>query len=403
MRISCVGGGPAGLYFAVLARLRGHDVVVRERYPRGVTHGWGVALWNDVVAQLEQHDPASAERIRSHASRWHDWVVAVQGRPAVTLPSEAWTISRHVLLDVLGRRAEELGADVRYESEVDGRDVLDDADLVVASDGVNSRLRRRYASAFNSRIELGRNQYIWLGTEHGFDSFVFPFVESEAGWLWAHAYPHSREGSTFIVETGPQTWSGLGLDTLGPEPTLRLLEELFADHLGGHRLRLPAGAAGTAPWAQFTHLTNERWHAGNLVLVGDAAHTAHFSIGSGTRLALQDAMALAGALDRYPTLGQALPAYEQQRSADVRHMQQLARNSASWLEHLDRYIGYDSDRFARLLDCRRSSLLQRLPPAAYLRSVQLASAMPRVTDRARRVLRSGARPALQAVPDRTAR
>lgn len=392
MRIACVGGGPAGLYFGILASvLPGvHEVTVYERFPAGHTYGWGVVLPYGLLQDLDERDGPTARAIREAAFRWGPQIVDVDGREPVTVETHGYSLRRSELLRILRKRAVELGVTVRFESEVRRVDDLADVDLVVVSDGVGSVLRGAHEQALGTAVRRGRNKYMWLGTSRVFDSFTFPFVRTEAGWVWAHAYGFDSGTSTFIVETGAETWSGLGFDQLTPEETLRRLESLFEAQLEGHELRLPPGTEGRTPWLEFQTITNERWHEGRLVLVGDAAHTAHFTIGSGTRLAMEDAMALADALSGHDSLDTAISAYETLRIPGVRKAQREAANSAFWFENLPRYIDQDGKRFVQLLLARRSSALRRLPPRAYLLLAAAAGSMPgparwlrRVVERAR--------------------
>ncbi|MGY1638878.1 FAD-dependent monooxygenase, partial [Geodermatophilus sp. SYSU D00742] len=367
MRIACVGGGPAGLYFGILARLldAGHEVTVYERFPEGVTYGWGVVFPDDLLTQLDARDVPTAQQVRKHAHRWVDTLVDVQGREPVRISGHGYAMGRQTLLGLLADRARELGVVVRYDHPVRAGTDLADADLVIAADGVNSRLRDRAPEAFGTSVAQRRNKYIWLGTSRVFGSFTFPFVETGAGWVWAHAYAFDDETSTFVVETTPETWRGLGFDRLDVDATMRRLEDVFAGVLDGHALRPQPGGHRTAPWLEFQAVTNARWHDGRVALVGDAAHTTHFTIGSGTRLALEDAMGLADALTEHDALEPALEAYGRRRSAQLRMTQRKAANSARWFEHLPRFI--EQDRFPDLLLRRRSALQFHLPPGVFLR------------------------------------
>jgi anthraniloyl-CoA monooxygenase len=387
MRIACVGGGPAGLSFGILARQQGHEVTVHERLPEGVTYGWGVVFWDDLLHELDERDPVTAAAVRKHAFRWEDQVVDVQGRAPVHVPSHGYSTGRHTLLRLLADRARDVGVELRYESPVQDPAELHDVDLVVACDGVGSGVRKRSEDVFGTAVTRRRNKYIWLGTSRVFDSFTFPFVQTPAGWVWAHCYGFDAASSTFIVEMAPETWQGLGLDRLGTDETMRRLEELFAAQLDGHPLRPQSGAGETAPWLEFQLVTNRRWHAGNVALMGDAAHTTHFSIGSGTRLALEDAMGLADALREHPDLETALTAYGDRRAAELAHAQSEALNSAAWFESVPRYIDRDAGTFAELMMARRSALLPHVPPAAYARLAALASRAPALTNAGRRALR----------------
>jgi len=378
MRIACVGGGPAGLYLAILMKRRdpGHEVTVFERNPAGVTYGWGVVFWDDLLEGLRANDPPTAQAIAEEAFRWTDQHILVDGRPPDSLPGFGYSMRRQRLLDILTARALELGVGVRFESEVEDPDRLGRPDLVVACDGVNSRLRRRHPDGFGTRIDTGRNRYMWLGTTKVFDSFTFAFVRTPAGWVWCHAYGFDAGTSTFIVECQPETWAGLGFGRLGLDDSIHRLEQLFEAQLDGHPLVAQAPAADRAPWLAFRTVTNERWHHGRVVLAGDAAHTTHFTIGSGTKLAIEDAIGLAAALGGHRELESALAAYEQQRRTALLLLQREARNSARWFENLPRYVRLGSPRFAALLHHRRSQLLTRMSPAGYYRLRWATERMP---------------------------
>jgi anthraniloyl-CoA monooxygenase len=386
MRIACVGGGPAGLFFSILARRldAGHEVTVYERFPAGVTYGWGVVFWNDLLAQLDERDPTTAELVRAHAFDWQDQLIDVPGRAPVRIPGHGFSMARRTLLELLAGRATELGVDIRYEHPIGDPSDVGDADLVVACDGVNSALRARGGEGFGTTVARGSNRYMWLGTSRVFDSFTFPFRRTEAGWIWAHAYGFDGNTSTFVVETTSETWHGLGFDRMAAEATMRRLEEIFAGPLEGHRLRPQPGTRDIAPWLQFQGVTNTRWHYGPVVLMGDAAHTTHFTIGSGTRLALEDAMALADALNSCDDLEQALESYGRRRRAALRTTLRSAANSARWFEQVPRHV--EHDRFADLLLRRRSAFQFYLPPAAFLRLSDAALSVPAVTDPVRRAV-----------------
>jgi anthraniloyl-CoA monooxygenase len=374
VRVVCVGGGPAGLYFASLLKQRDprHDVTVIERNPPGQTYGWGVVFWNDLLHDLHDSDPAAAREISAHCFRWEGQAVHVQGRESVQLGGQGYSMSRQRLLQILARRATDVGVRVQFEREVEDLAQLPAADLIVACDGVQSRLRRLHADRFQTSLAVGRNKYIWLGTTKVFDAFTFAFVPTAAGWIWFHAYGFGSEASTCIVECSPETWRGLGLHRLGPDEGVALLERTFHRYLDGHPLIGQGGDLARTPWLNFREVTNGRWHHHNLVLMGDAAHTTHFTIGSGTRLALQDAIGLAASLHEHDDLGSALEAYEHRRKAALVLAQRQARNSARWFENIPRYIGRGSPQFTTLLGQRRSRLLAHLPPGAYCQLHQAA-------------------------------
>jgi 2-polyprenyl-6-methoxyphenol hydroxylase-like FAD-dependent oxidoreductase len=365
VRIVCVGGGPAGLYFAILMKERdpNHEITVLERNPRGVTYGWGVVFWDDLLDELHAGDPETAREIGASAFRWNGQLLAVEGKEPVHERGRGYGIGRKRLLEILTARALALGVDLRFEHEVEDLSELSDADLLVASDGVSSRLRKAHRDRFKTAENVGRNKYIWLGTSRVFDTFTFAFVDTEAGWIWCHAYGFDRDTSTFIVECSPETWTGLGFDRLGDDDTIVLLEQLFASQLDGHPLR----ANGRARWLNFRTLTNEQWHHGNLVLMGDAAHTTHFTIGSGTKLALEDALELAAALREGAKLRPALESYETRRRRALVPAQSDARFSAQWFETIPRYACLEPEQLFALLRERRSPLLPRIPAPAYYR------------------------------------
>jgi anthraniloyl-CoA monooxygenase len=355
MRIVCVGGGPAGLYFAILAKLAdaGHDVVVYERNPAGVTYGWGVVFWDDLLDDLFREDPVSARAIWDSAAQWDEYEVRVPDRRTTYLPGYGFSLGRHRLLEILTARAVALGVDVRTEHDVTNLAGMADADLVVACDGAGSVVRRLQPERFGTEVDLGRNKYTWLGTRKVFDTFTFGFEETPAGWIWFHAYPFDDETSTFIVECQPETWLALGFDRLGPDECVARLERVFARHLDGHPLINQSRGLGTTPWLSFRRVTNERWHHGKVVLMGDAAHTTHFAIGSGTKLAMQDAIGLAEKLRGHESLEAALAAYGRERRAAIAPLQRAALSSSEWFEQVHQYTDQDATQFSYSLSNRR--------------------------------------------------
>jgi anthraniloyl-CoA monooxygenase len=386
LSITCVGGGPAGLLFAILARAGGHHVTVVEQQEPDQSFGWGVVFWDNLLRQLDDADPVTAGLVREHAYTWHDQVVIVDGRAPVTVPSYGYSLRRRRLLELLRSRAAAVGARIE-ERRVSGlEDVSAGADLVIASDGVHSTLRSQQQAAFGTRLSRLRNHYIWLGSDREFDSFTFPFVPTAAGWIWAHAYGFDTAASTFVVETSPETWAGLGFDRMDPTETVAALERHFADVLDGARLYPPAGTQDRTPWNRFLRVRNRRWSVGNLALMGDAAHTTHFTIGSGTRLAMEDAIVLASALAREPSVPAALAAYEDIRQRQLRGVQRDALRSARWYENVPRYLGRSDADFARMMDDRRSPVMGALPVGAYLKLTRTANAMPAVAEPLRRLV-----------------
>jgi anthraniloyl-CoA monooxygenase len=369
MKIVCVGGGIAGLYFATSVKLRDkdHDIIVVERNPAGVTYGWGVVFWGDLLDNLYNNDPKSAQEIRDSATRWVDQEVHVRGKHTSYLGGYGFSIGRKHLLDILAKRAMDLGADVQFEREVEDLSKFADADLIVACDGANSGVRQLYIDHFQTSIAAGRNKYIWLGTHKVFDAFTFAFVQTGAGWIWFHAYRFDSDTSTCIVECSPEAWEGLGFGEVGPDESIALLEKIFEPYLDGHSLINQMRHLGKTPWRNFRSISNERWYHDNIALMGDAAHTTHFTIGSGTKLAIEDAIGLAEKLHKYDNLQVALEAYEEERRTALLMLQSEARTSAQWFENIHRYIDLEPTKFASLLEQRRSRLLHKVPPLWYYR------------------------------------
>ncbi len=345
--------------------------VPRHHRPRAEPRRIDLRLGRDLLErparQTPRSDPESALAVSENSVRWSDGVAHVRNRTTVHHGDEGFGIGRRRFLDVLADRARSLGVRIEYEHEIGADDPLPEADLVVAGDGVNSVLRGRYADHFGSETVLGRNRYIWLGTTKVFDSFTFAFVESEHGWIWCYGYGFSDGHSTCVIECSPETWTGLGLDRASEADGLALLEKLFADVLDGHELIGRAQSDGAAQWLNFRTLTNRTWHRDNLVLIGDAAHTTHYSIGAGTTLALEDAIALAEALSAHRDLPGALAAYERERKSALLHIQSAARLSAQWYENLPRYIRLPPPQMFALLGQRHSPLLPYVPPQLYYR------------------------------------
>jgi 2-polyprenyl-6-methoxyphenol hydroxylase-like FAD-dependent oxidoreductase len=344
----------------------GHDLTVFERNTAASVQGWGVTFGPDLLSELQRNDPESAREVRQAAVSQLDQVVDIHGEQVAKPGGGVYGILRHRLLDILAGRAETLGVRIEFGHEVMAASQLPATDLVVASDGVNSRVRLA-AGGFQTDVRLGGNKYAWLGTSKVFESFTYAFVPTDSGWVWAYAYGVSQCLSTFIVECSPQTWAGLGLGTSPPEDALIGVAKLFEHVLDGHPL------LGQVQWLNFRTVTNQRWRDGSIVLAGDAAHTTDFTNGSGTTLAIGDAIALAGNLQRHHgDLTLALDSYEQQRKAAITLAQSDAWFSARWFEDLPRYAGLRPREFSALLHARRSPLLPHLRPAAYYRVFQVA-------------------------------
>jgi anthraniloyl-CoA monooxygenase len=361
MRVVCLGGGPAGLYFAILTKLRdpASDVVVVERNPRGVTYGWGVVFWDDLLDSLYRADKKSGELIKASARQWYAQEVYVGTESPAQAGGYGFSIGRNDIREILTDRAAELGVKVIFDHPVTDVKEWADADLVIACDGANSQVRTQLAAHFEPQVETGSNYYIWLGTKKVFDAFTFAFVETPSGWIWFHGYRFNADTSTCIVECSPRTWRGLGLDQLPPDDGIAVVQHIFADKLDGHPLINRLGGSVTARWLNFTRITNLRWFHDNIVLMGDAAHTTDFSIGSGTKLAMEDAIALDRAIGQHADLPAALRAYQAERKAATLLRQTAARSSAEWFENIDDYINANVVTFAYSLRARRD--LSRSP------------------------------------------
>jgi anthraniloyl-CoA monooxygenase len=351
MRIACIGGGPAGLYFAISMKLRdpSHEIEVFERNAPGVTFGWGVVFSDLTVDNITRNDPVSAKAITGELAHWDDIDVHIHGQTITSGGHGFIGIGRKRLLEILQDRARELGVILNFEAECDPADAKwQGYDLVIASDGLNSRFRSANPQAFGVDIDVRRNKFIWLGTSKAFDAFTFAFEESEHGWIWAHAYRFAPDCSTFIVECSEETWRNFGFDEMEQAETIAVCEQLFANYLDGHSLMSNAAhLRGSAAWLNFPRIKCERWASGNVILLGDAAHTAHFSIGSGTKLALEDAIKLADVLNRDGlSLEAALDEYQAERNLEVLKLQNSARNSTEWFETLHRYLHFEPLQFA---------------------------------------------------------
>ena len=351
MRIACVGAGPAGLYFAISMKLREptHEIEIFERNPPGVTFGWGVVFSDLTVDNITRNDPASAQVITREFAHWDDIDVHFRGQTVTSGGHGFIGIGRKRLLEILQERAVELGVALHFNAECDPGDPRwRGYDLVIASDGINSRFRDTQPEAFGMDVDVRANKFVWLGTSKVFDAFTFAFEETEHGWIWAHAYRFAPDCSTFIVECSQDTWARFGFDRMSQGESIAACEKLFARYLDGHSLQSNAShLVGSAAWLNFRRIKCERWSSGNVILLGDAAHTAHFSIGSGTKLALEDAIKLADVLNRKSlSLEAALSEYQAERSLEVLKLQNSARNSTEWFETLERYTHFEPLQFA---------------------------------------------------------
>ena len=381
MKIAVIGGGPAGLYFALLMKKAdpAHEVVLLERNPPDATFGWGVVFSDQTLGNFKLADPETFQEISDNFARWDDIDIHVRGRTITSGGHGFAGIARVKLLEILQRRAVALGAELRFGVEVhDDSDLpsfgLADADLILAADGVNSAVRRKHAEHFKPDVVYGKAKFIWLGTTRPFDAFTFAFVENDAGVFQAHAYRFSDKLSAFIVECDELSWRNHGFDRMDIDATAAACEEMFAPWLQGHRLmaNIPPHQRA-APWLNFPRVHCARWWHENLVLIGDAAHTAHFSIGSGTKLAMEDAIGLVRILNQEPDLSKALQAYEEERRTEALRLQNAARNSMEWFENVRRYIRLDPEQLSYSLLTRSQRVSHenlRLRDRNYLEGVE---------------------------------
>jgi anthraniloyl-CoA monooxygenase len=347
-RIVCLGGGPAGLYTAILLRkaLPSVRVEVYERNRADDTFGWGVVFSDETMGNFAAADPESHAAILAHFHHWDDIAVHFRGRRMVSGGHGFAGIGRKRLLRLLQERAGELGVQQSFEHQVSDPDSLGDADLIVAADGVNSLTRSRASALFEPDIDVRKCRFIWLGTTQRFDAFTFAFEETAHGWFQIHAYQFSPDLSTVIVETREETWRAHGLDKADTAQSIAFCEGLFGRYLDAHRLQSNANHLRGSAWLNFHRVLCRKWHHGRTVLIGDAAHTAHFSIGSGTKLAMEDAISLVRQLRATDDRDAALGAYYKERHVEVLRLQSAARNRMEWFENVARYVHLPPEQFA---------------------------------------------------------
>ncbi|MFI1415026.1 bifunctional salicylyl-CoA 5-hydroxylase/oxidoreductase [Streptomyces sp. NPDC020707] len=352
MKIAIVGGGPGGLYFAALMKQLdpSHEITVWERNAPDDTFGFGVVFSDETLGGIENADREFADAMARRFARWTDIDIHYRGRTHTVGGQGFAAMGRRELLALLQRRCHDLGVRVRFSTAAPDTGVLCAShDLVVGADGVNSRVRDAHRDIFRPTLDQRHNKYMWLGTDRVFEAFQFFVKQTEWGTMQVHGYPYSETGSTFIVEMHEDVWRRAGFDSaeetaLPPgasdERAVQRVRELFAGELDGHQV-----FANNSKWLGFTTVRNERWHHGNLVLVGDAAHTAHFSIGSGTKLAMEDSLALAACLHEHPDTEGALRAYEAERRPVVESTQRAAQASLEWFENIGMYAHQEPTQF----------------------------------------------------------
>lgn len=350
MKINVLGGGPAGLYFALLMKTRDprHEVTVVERDGPDDTFGWGIVFSERTLSFLRAHDGPTYDRITRASQTWDDVDVVHRGERLSVRGNGFSGIARLTFLKILHRRCEELGVRLAFHSAIASPTELEDCDLLLAADGANSLTRRAYQDFFQPTVDIRQNRYIWLGTTQLFRALSMIFRPSDAGLFIAHAYRFSPTASTFIVECAPETWARAGFDRMTDAEACEALARVFKDDLEGH----PLLSNNFVKWLNFPLVRTKRWHHGQIALAGDAAHTAHFSIGSGTKLALEDAIALAGALDAEPRVDAALALYQRKRKPAVDRFQAAALQSLVWLEGVQAHLHLPPLAFAYKLMMR---------------------------------------------------
>ncbi|MFE6802126.1 bifunctional salicylyl-CoA 5-hydroxylase/oxidoreductase [Streptomyces sp. NPDC057681] len=344
LRVAVIGGGPGGLYAAALLKRLDprRDITLWERNAPDDTFGFGVVLSDETLGGIEHADPVVHAALQAEFVRWDDIDVVHRGTRHTSGGHGFAALGRRRLLEILHERCRELGVNLRFRSQApSATELARDHDLVVAADGVHSATREAHADAFRPHVEEHRCRYIWLAADFAFDAFRFETAETEHGVMQLHGYPYSASDSTVIVEMREEVWRAAGFDELDVRESVESCAKIFTDALGGRGLR-----SNNSAWTAFRTVVNEKWSHGNVVLVGDSAHTAHFSIGSGTKLAVEDALALAACLQEQPTTAEALAAYEAERRPVVASTQRAARASLEWFENLGLYLDQPARQFA---------------------------------------------------------
>ena len=343
--IAVIGGGPAGLYFAISLKLRNPstNITIIERNKANDTFGWGVVLSDETLSNLENNDTVSAKYIRENFAYWDDIALHHQGKKMLSTGHGFCGIGRKKLLIILQKRALELGIKLNFESEAEtAASYMKQYDIVVAADGLNSKTRNEFDNVFKPDVDMRTCQFVWLGTHQKFDdAFTFIFEKTKHGWVWAHAYQFDNDTATFIVECSQQTFDAFGFATLSQQESISICEDIFKNHLGNNELMTNANHIRGSAWIRFPRVLCDNWYHKNIVLLGDSSATAHFSIGSGTKLALESAIALAKHIDAEDNTTEAFKKYEDERKLEVFRLQSAARNSVEWFEDVERYLDLD--------------------------------------------------------------
>jgi anthraniloyl-CoA monooxygenase len=354
MKINVIGGGPAGLYFALLMKKQNsaHEITLMERNAPDDTFGWGVVFSDKTLSYLKETDEESYEAITASFEMWDNVDVMHRGQKITIRGNRFSGIARIKLLQILQNRCRQLKVNLSFRTEISDIDELAaNCDLLVGADGINSTVRQRYREFFEPRLSVGKNKYIWYGTNQLFHGLTLTFREREAGVFAAHSYKFNKTTSTFIVECDAKTWARAGFEKMSDEETRQYLVEVFRDDLGGRKL-----LSNNSKWINFINVRNEHWSHDNVVLLGDALHTAHFSIGSGTKLALEDSIALYKCFQSSADVRAALREFERLRKPIIEEYQEAAHESLIWFENAGNYMHLDPLPFAYSLMTRSKKI-----------------------------------------------
>jgi len=374
LKIVCLGGGPAALYFSILMKKHNpdHDISIYERGTRDATWGFGVVFSDDTLQGFMDADATSYKRIVEQFAYWDEIDTFINGKKITSSGHGFCGMSRLKLLNTLHDRCDELGVNLQFNTDITNLDQLemDKHDLVVAGDGLTSMIREQYKDEFGTSIDVRPNHFCWLATTVPLDSFVFIFKQNESGWWWVHGYAYEEGMATWIVECSHETWLKAGMDSATEDETRTLVEELFKDELQGHSI-----ITNRSVWREFPVIRNEKLFHKNMVLLGDAGRSAHFSIGSGTKLAMEDAIQLTDCFKQAADdVDTALSAYHQVRKPEADRLQRTAVTSLSWFEHIDRYAKQDPEQFTFNMMARSKRITYenlRLRDPAYIKSIDL--------------------------------